>query len=72
MPMSAIKYKCNKIWNINVNATYYDYAKMICDLVMTNGAVLNKEECMAVISCCLTAVSYTELYYLFNMYVCRY
>ena len=41
-----------------------------------NDAVLNKEECTAVIFvfkhniiCFLTAVSYTELYNLFNIYV---
>ena len=30
MSMNAIKYKCKEMWNINVNATYYDYANMIC------------------------------------------
>ena len=27
-----IKYKCKEMWDINVNATYYDYANMICEL----------------------------------------
>ena len=67
------------MWNINVNATYYDYANMICDLVVmkdcNNDTVLNKEECNAVfifqhnIICFLTAVSYMELYNLLNMYM---
>ena len=42
------------MWNISVNATYYDYANMICEFVVmierNNDAVLNKEECNAVIS----------------------
>ena len=42
------------MWNINVNATYYDYTNMICELVVmndcNNDAVLNKEKCNAVIS----------------------
>ena len=54
MPMSAIKHKCKEMWNINVNATYYDNANMICELVemkdCNNDDVLNKEECNAVIS----------------------
>ena len=40
--------------NINVNATYYDNANMICELVemkdCNNDDVINKEECNAVIS----------------------
>ena len=24
MPMSAVKHKCKEMWNIDVNATYYD------------------------------------------------
>ena len=52
--MSAIKHKCKEMWNINVNATYYDNANMICELVemkdCNNDDVLNKEECNAVIS----------------------
>ena len=35
MPINAIKYRCKEIWNINVNATYYDYGNMICELVVT-------------------------------------
>ena len=31
MPMSAIEHKCNSMGN--ANATYYDTAKMICELV---------------------------------------
>ena len=27
MPMSAITHNCTEMWNINVNATYYDNAK---------------------------------------------
>ena len=54
MSVSAIKYKRKKIWNINVNATYYDYTNIICELVImkdcNNDAVLNKEESNAVIS----------------------
>ena len=54
MLTSAIKYKCKEMWNISVNATYYDNAKIICKLVemkdCNNDAVLNKEECNAVIS----------------------
>ena len=54
MPMSAIKHKCKEMWNSNVNATYYDNANMICELVemkdCNNYDVLNKEECNAVIS----------------------
>ena len=54
MPMNAIKHKCKEMWNINVNATYYDNANMICELVgmkdCNNDDVLNKEECNAVIS----------------------
>ena len=54
MSLSAIKYKCKEMWHINVNATYYDYANMICDLVemkdCNNDAVLNKEECNVAIS----------------------
>ena len=50
MPMSVIK----KIWDINVKATYYDYTHMTCEMVVmrycNNDAVLNKEECNAVIS----------------------
>ena len=69
MHMSAIKYACKVIWNINVNVSYYDYANMICELVVmkdcNNNVVLNKEECKVVISylsmhniiCFLTAVS---------------
>ena len=38
------------MWNININVTYYDYANIICELVVirdcNNDAVLNKEECM--------------------------
>ena len=53
-PMSAIKHKCKEMWNINVNATYYDNAKIICELVemkhCNNDNVLNMEECNAVIS----------------------
>ena len=53
-PMGAIKYKCKEMWNINVSATYYDYAKISCKLVVmkdcNNDAVFNKEECNAVIS----------------------
>ena len=52
MPMSAIKHKCNEMWSINVNATYYDNANIICELVemkdCNNVAVLNKEESNAV------------------------
>ena len=52
--MSAIKHQCKEMWNIIVNATFYDYAKIICELVemkmLNNAAVLNKEECNAVIS----------------------
>ena len=33
MPMSAIKHKCKEMWNISVNATYYDNANMICEFV---------------------------------------
>ena len=33
MPMSAIKHKCKEMWNSNVNATYYDNANIICELV---------------------------------------
>ena len=29
VPMSAFKYKCREMWNINVNATCYDHAKII-------------------------------------------
>ena len=51
------------MWNINVNVTYYDYANIICELVVirdcNNDAVLNKEEC--------NVVSCVEL--LFNMHV---
>ena len=54
MLVSAIKHKCKEMWNINVYATYYDNTKMICELVemkdCNNDAVLNKEECNAVIS----------------------
>ena len=53
-PMSATKHKCKEMWDINVNATYYGNAKIICELVGTkdgnNDAVLNKEECNVVIS----------------------
>ena len=46
-PVSAIKHTCKEMWN--VNATYYDNANMICELVemkdCNNDAVLNKEEC---------------------------
>ena len=53
-PMSAVKHKCKEIWNVNVNATYYDNANMICELVemkdYNNDAVLNKEECNALIA----------------------
>ena len=42
------------MWNINVIATYYDNANMICELVKmkdnNNDAVLNKEACNAMIS----------------------
>ena len=46
------------MWNINVNAIYFDHdhdcVNMICELVLMkgcdNGPVLNKEECNAVIS----------------------
>ena len=42
------------MWNINVNATYYDYTNFICEFVVmkdcNNDAVLNKKECNAVIS----------------------
>ena len=52
--MGAIKHKCKEMWNINVNAAYYDYANMICELVAlrdgNNDAVLNREECSDVIS----------------------
>ena len=52
--MSVIKYKCKEMWNINVNATFYDYTTIICELVVmkdcNNGAVLNKEECNSAIS----------------------
>ena len=54
MPMSVVKHKCREMWNININATYYDNSKMICEVVemkdCNNDAVLNKEECNAVIS----------------------
>ena len=54
MLMSVIKHKCKEMWNINVIATNDDYANMICELVImkncNNDAVLNKEECNAVIS----------------------
>ena len=54
MPMSVIKHKHKEMWNINVNATYYDNTNMICELVemkdCNNGDVLIKEECNAVIS----------------------
>ena len=47
-PMSAIKHKRKEMWNINVNATYYDNANNICELVKMknckNYALLNKEE----------------------------
>ena len=47
MPMSAIKHICKEIWNINVNASYYELVEMKdCN----NDAVLNKEECNDVIS----------------------
>ena len=56
--MRAIRHKCKEMWNINVNATYYDNAKNICELVemkdCNNDAVLNKEKCNAVISCLTT------------------
>ena len=48
-----IKYKCKEMWNINVNATYYDYTNIICELVVNdrnNDFVVNMEECNAVIS----------------------
>ena len=42
------------MWNISVNAANYDNAKIICELVemknCNNDAILNKEECNAVIS----------------------
>ena len=42
------------MWNINVNATCYDYENMICELMVmrdyNNDAVLNNKECNAVIS----------------------
>ena len=54
MLMSAIKHTCKEMWNSNVNATYYDNANMICELVemkdCNNDTVFNKEECNAVIS----------------------
>ena len=54
MPMSAIKHICKEMWNVNFNATYYDNANMICELVemkdCNNDAVLNKEEYNALIS----------------------
>ena len=54
MMTSAIKYKCKEMWNINVNATYYGNANIICELVerkeCNNDAVLNKEGCNALIS----------------------
>ena len=44
MPMRVIKHKYKEIWNINVNATYYDNANIICELVemkeCNNDAVL--------------------------------
>ena len=53
-PMSSTKHKCKEMWNISVNATYYENAKIICELVemkdCNNDAVLSKEECNAVIS----------------------
>ena len=46
--------ECKEMWNISVIATYYDNAKIICELVemkdCNSDAVLNKEECNAVIS----------------------
>ena len=52
--MSVIKYRCKEMWNINVNAIYYDYENIIRELVVmkdcNNAAVLNKEGCNAVIS----------------------
>ena len=48
--MSAIKYECKETWNINSNATYYDYANIICELVVmkvcNNDAVLKKKNVM--------------------------
>ena len=42
------------MWNINVNVTYYDNTKIIRVLVVmkncNNDAVLNKEECNALMS----------------------
>ena len=46
-----IKHKRKEKWNVNVNATYYDNANMICELVemkdCNNDTVLYKEECNA-------------------------
>ena len=54
IPTSVVKYKCKKMWNINVNAIYYDYTNMIYELVVmrdcNNDALLNMEESNAVIS----------------------
>ena len=55
MPMSAIEHKCKEMWNINVNAIYYDTLTMqnyswIGGNDCNNDAVLNKEECNAMIS----------------------
>ena len=54
MYMSAIQFKCKETRNINGNSAYCDWANMICELVVigdcNNDAVLNKEECNAVIS----------------------
>ena len=45
---------CKEMWKITVNATYYDNAKNICELVemkdCSNDAVLNKEASNAAIS----------------------
>ena len=53
-PMSAVKHKCKEMRNGNVNATYYYNANMIYELVemkdYNNDAVLNKEECNALIA----------------------
>ena len=60
MYTSVIKFICKEMWIINGNADHY------------NDAVLNKEEYNAVIYdiiCFLTAVSYMELYHLFNVYM---
>ena len=60
--MSAIKHKCKEMWNININATYYDWANMICELVVMNDC--NNDD----ILCFLAVVSYRKLYNMLNMY----